>query len=680
MYARTALIILVLALSSMGISVYAGTTCSVNFKRARTHRLSTPVSGPLYIDMDGDGIKDLIGQTAAGVAFYKGSANGFVTAPVLSALTGNIASDERTDFNNDGKLDLLAYQSTAPGFIRIYLNNGSGGFTLSTETLTTPVNTAETIAGTADLNGDGRVDLVTTDGFQVLYRLRDDQNRFGEAVNITGANGIRNLFIRDVNGDGKTDLVYTVQVYNQAGGYTEWFVQTKINQGNTTFTTNSAPTNSNVFYYPRMISFADMTGDGRAELVTGIYWVYPTGENNFSVFQFDSAGAITATEVQANAILPPSQNGWLLRSKAGDFDGDGKADIIFDGYLSYSVFAKNNGSLNFTLQKVRPIEDTLAQVTEFNGDGKADLFSTNYWARGGDFSSSVSFRQNVCQVQGQTRFVDFDGNNTSDIAFWRPSDGRWMFYSGLSYGTYPELNWGLGSLGDIPVPQDYDGDGKSDHAVYRDSTGYWYILRSSDGQFSIVNFGLPGDKPVPADFDGDGAADIAIYRPSQGSWYILPSASPGTFSAMHWGLEGDVPLPLDYDGDGKADIAIWRQSNRFFYIYRSSDNQISTPFMNYSQFKPIPADYDNDGTIDLAGMAGSTPSATNWFIQTSQGLYTTELGMGGEVPFVITDNGAYVYPRIFRRSTSEVMISNSTFMSAPGQNNSRVVSWILPTE
>lgn len=676
MYSRIALIILAVMLSSTGIDVYAGSTCSVNFKRTRTHRLSTPVMNPLYIDMDGDGIKDLIGATATGVAFYKGSANGFVTAPVLSTVTGTVALDERTDLNNDGKLDLLAYKSTAPAFIRIYLNNGSGGFTASTETLTTPTNSSEAIAGTADLNSDGRVDLITTDGFQMSYRLQDAQNQFGAATSITSGGSIANLSIRDVNGDGKTDLVYTLSVFNQ--GAHEWFVRTKINQGNTTFTTNSATAHNSINSNAEMISFADLTGDGRDELISPIYRNYPTDDHYFAVFQFDSAGAITSTQHLVTGVLPYNPNGWLFRSKAGDFDGDGKADVIFSNFLNYSVLAKNNGSLNFTLQKIRPIANTFPVATDFSGDGKVDLFTFDYWSRGGDFSTSVSFRQNVCELQGQTRIVDFDGNNNSDIAFWRPSDGLWMFYSGISYGSYPEINWGLGSLGDIPVPQDYDGDGKTDYAVFREPTGYWYILYSATGQYAIVNFGLSGDKPVPADFDGDGKADIAIFRPSQGSWYYLPSASPGTFGAMHWGLETDVPVPVDYDGDNKADIAIWRQADRNFYIFRSSDGQISIRQMNYSGFKPVPADFDNDTTVDLAGMSGSTPSATSWFVQTPQGLYTWELGSGSDVPFVVTTEYGFVHPRVFNRSTSRVMFSNFTFMPAPGHENSRVVSWILP--
>jgi hypothetical protein len=102
----------------------------------------------------------------------------------------------------------------------------------------------------------------------------------------------------------------------------------------------------------------------------------------------------------------------------------------------------------------------------------------------------------------------------------------------------------------------------------------WYILRSSDGGFSAIQWGLNTDKVVPADYDVDGKADIAVWRPSNSTWYIRRSSN-GSLQAVTFGAMGDLPVPGDYDGDSKADIAVWRPSDGTYYFVRSSDGSIS---------------------------------------------------------------------------------------------------------
>jgi len=54
----------------------------------------------------------------------------------------------------------------------------------------------------------------------------------------------------------------------------------------------------------------------------------------------------------------------------------------------------------------------------------------------------------------------------------------------------------FGMANDRPQPADYDGDNRTDVAVFRPSEGNWYVLRSSDRQLRSVTFGTSGDIPV----------------------------------------------------------------------------------------------------------------------------------------------------------------------------------------
>jgi hypothetical protein len=67
------------------------------------------------------------------------------------------------------------------------------------------------------------------------------------------------------------------------------------------------------------------------------------------------------------------------------------------------------------------------------------------------------------------------------------------------------------------------------------------VLRSSDGQEVVQQFGSQGDIPVPGDYDGDGKTDFAVWRPSIGEWFVLRSSN-GQEVMQQFGSQGDIPV------------------------------------------------------------------------------------------------------------------------------------------
>jgi FG-GAP-like repeat len=154
-------------------------------------------------DFNGDGKLDLYFSSGIASATLLGLGDGTFSigpggATMLPRGTGYPAI---ADFNGDGNLDFAVAGVDYHGqhVVDVFLGKGDGSFAAK---LVYPVSSAGDSVAAADVNGDGKVDLVT-DGVSVLLGNGDGTFRKGWDA-MLGFEGSVN--IGDFNGDGKLDI------------------------------------------------------------------------------------------------------------------------------------------------------------------------------------------------------------------------------------------------------------------------------------------------------------------------------------------------------------------------------------------------------------------------------------------------------------------------------------------
>jgi len=248
----------------------------------------------------------------------------------------------------------------------------------------------------------------------------------------------------------------------------------------------------------------------------------------------------------------------------GDYDGDLKMDVaVYRPSTGVWWILSSSNASTTCVQWGNPGSRDVPLPADYDGDGKTDVAiyrpETGVWwllkaSANFSYSSARTLQWGNPGSEDVPVPGDYDGDGRADLAIWRPGTGVWWLLrssSDYSYAGARTVQWGVGAERDVPVPADYDGDGTTDIAVWRPRTGTWWVLRSRDeyswGTALTVQWGVGSleDVPVPADHDGDGRADLAIYRPGSASWYVRCSAGEYT---TYWNFQygdrsqGDVPV------------------------------------------------------------------------------------------------------------------------------------------
>jgi hypothetical protein len=346
----------------------------------------------------------------------------------------------------------------------------------------------------------------------------------------------------DANGDGRLDLYVASGGYQLAPRSSLLQDRLYINRGNGIFArdTTAIPV---MLGSKAAVRAADFNGDGRQDLFVGGRLnprKYPYPARSYVLRNDGQRFTDVTAEVAPDLVNP---GGMITDAAWIDFDGDGRLDLVTVGEWMEIEFFRNDGKrfTNVTkstqLPSLRGWWYSLA-VGDFDGDGRPDLIAGNL---GLNYPYKTS-RESRFGVYA----YNFTGNQTTDVVLTQRIDGKDYSFAGMAplgqqiYTTAARFPT-YGSFARATVPELF-GAAQLQQPLHYEADTFASVYLHNDGGGKFTASPLPNlaqISPIKGivadDVDGDGHLDLIV----AGNLYNAEPNTPRADAGNGVWLKGD---------------------------------------------------------------------------------------------------------------------------------------------
>jgi hypothetical protein len=298
------------------------------WKPAPLREADRPSTYELACDVNADGHVDLIagGGLAQDESWFENPKSAKLPWPPreLFPRRGPIEDMLLLDLDGDGRLNDLLPNGNGRKINWIHITLGESPKVKTRELGSYGRSSG---IGYGDVNGDGRIDILTPRGWweAPADRARDRWTWHSDfKLEVTPGVPIRTL---DVNGDGKADIVY-----GNAIGYGLWWLEQGVDdQGKPAWTPHAIDESFSQAY---RVELADINRDGRTDLIAGKRWRAHQGRDEGAceptcLFWFEHEGKGEAWT--RHIIDYNGGSGCGTGLQVVDIDGDRRPDVVAPG-------------------------------------------------------------------------------------------------------------------------------------------------------------------------------------------------------------------------------------------------------------------------------------------------------------------------------------------------------------